>query len=178
MRLALDAGPAAAVAHDDVPIGAVVRPRRRGDRRPAQRARADRRPDRARRGAGDPRRRRRRRPLAAARLHAVRHARAVRDVRRGDGQRAASAAWSTAPPTQRPAPWPACTRCAAIRALNHRPPVVAGVPRRGGRPAAARLLRQPTQLVAGQAARAGGCYGRSPCRRMPLDCLGHFVGDR
>ena len=101
--------PARALAHGDVPdrrrrACATVR-----DRRPPQRAGADRRPDRARRGPRPARRRRRRRPLAARRLHALRDARALRDVRRAPSSTPASAASSSARPTPRPAPSAAST---------------------------------------------------------------------
>ena len=76
-----------AEAHGDVPIGAVIA----RDGEPLAAAGNERelraRPDRPRRDARDPRRRRGARRLAAAGDDALRHARALRDVRRGDRPR-------------------------------------------------------------------------------------------
>ena len=80
------------------------RPRsgRRGAGRGGQRAGEARRPDRARRGAGAARGRAgARRRLAADRLHARGHARALHDVRRAPACWPGSPGWSTAPTTPR-----------------------------------------------------------------------------
>ena len=91
------------------------RPRRRSARRPPQRARAHRRSHRARRDPGAARRRRGDRSLAARRLHPRRHTRAVRDVRRGDGQRPSRTPRLSVPPIRRPAPPAAASTCSTAR---------------------------------------------------------------
>ena len=103
--------PGGAVEHGDVPIGAVVL--RAGEVIAAR--------HNERELAGDPTAHaeilalrdaaRRRRTLAPRRLHARRHARAVRDVRRRRRQRPRRRASCSAPPTPRRAPWAASTTC-------------------------------------------------------------------
>ena len=90
MRLALREA-RRALAHEDVPIGAVIVHEGEVIARGPQRARAARRRHRPRRDRRDARGLARARLLAPARLHALRDARAVRDVRRGDRARAAPA---------------------------------------------------------------------------------------
>ena len=65
--------------------------------------------------------------LAAGRLHAVRDARALPDVRRGDSCRPAFPRSSTGRPIPRPARSQRCTGCWATPRLNHRCQVVPGV---------------------------------------------------
>ena len=128
MGLALDEA-RAALAHDDVPIGAVVV--RDGEviaaRHNERELHGD--PDGARRDPRPPRRRGARRALAAGRLHAVRHARAVRDVRRRARQcPARRLVYGAADPKAGGGRQPV-RDLRRQPGLNHRPPVTAGVPR-------------------------------------------------
>ena len=104
-----------ALAHDDVPVGAVVvhqgevvgAGHNERERPPG--------PDGARRDAGAAGRRPPPRELGGCSTRDLRHARAVRDVRGGDRARPRPRAWSTAPRTRRPVPRAACSTCSPSR---------------------------------------------------------------
>ena len=107
----------------------------------------------------------RRRPLAAARLHAVRHAGAVRDVRRRAGQRPDRAAGVRRDRPEGRRAWPACTRCAATRGSTiARPSWPECVPKKQASCCATSSPVDAASRRPGGSTR-GGASGRSPCRR-------------
>ena len=137
---------------------------------------------------------RRGRPLATARLHAVRHPRAVRDVRRRARQRPHRPCGVRRRPIRRPAPWPACTRCAVTRGSTTarlspqecRPTRPAPCCGRSSPPAARRASLLERVAGAGAQRSRGDRFdahvrsdllASAHAGEGPLDGFGHLIGD-